>query len=135
MMSRDQTEEVCPYSSVNLEMEQDNMYGSKPSLLYHTQDRYTKLGMPSEPQRGHSQSMCDLTSTSPSRASPDNHKEWMSQIKQDLEKFSAAGSSGKGEGAGSKVASVPKVSSRWSQFMDGDGEGVASTNEEREGGI
>lgn len=99
---------------------------SSKSMLCHQQDRYTKLGMPSE-QQSHSHSMCDLLSGSPS--SPDSHREWMSLIKQDLEKFST--SSGKNQESrvqsAASTKTAPKVS-KWSQFLcEVDGEDVTTT--------
>lgn len=114
LVSHDQGEEVCPYSSINEQMQSDHV-GTSNSMLFHHQDRYTKLGVATE-QQSHSHSMYDLSS---SPSSPDNHKEWMSQIKQDLEPFSQPSSSS-GQGGGSRVQSATntgKVSSRWSQFM------------------
>ena len=76
--------------------------------MYFHPNRYTKLDTPSlskvDQADSHSRSMFDLSSA-PS-ASPDNHKEWMSEIKKDLEQF-----------YNSSTSSIPKVSSRWSQFM------------------
>lgn len=115
-------EEVCPYSSVTHPIEWDHTNSSE------YQDRYTKLGMLSEDQ-GHSHSMFDLSSTSP--CGPDNHREWMDQIRQDLEPFSqqqqsGAAGNGSSEGSGRSSAGVQggakdtvKASSRWSKFMEG----------------
>ncbi len=149
-MSNDQTEKVCPYSSVNQEFFDDQALGVATTTTASSciLDRYTKLDPPSYPsqqqqqqqqqQSGphgrHSQSMFNLSSI-PS-GSLGNHKERISQIKQDLEQFSChhqdhhgnkvAMDTGRAQpqsgGSGStnsdnNMKSIPKISSRWSQFM------------------
>lgn len=119
---------MCPYSSVNLQVQSsldDLLCGvaekSRP-------DRYTKLDTPTSNQHtgGHSHSMMDLSTSSPVGAT--NHKEWMSEIKKDLEQFSQNhGKRGAKQPADMADRSIdeqriPKVSSRWSQFMCEDDE-------------
>lgn len=148
---------MSPYSSVSQQMEAilDNRVTSSNSDVFH-QDRYTKLDMPThlheQQTTGHSHSMFDLSSGSPSAGSPGNHKEWVSQIKQDLKQFSRAqgddsGASPAREGEGSGVqgkteqgSAIPRISSRWSQFVcekddsESEGEvGVLSAGNGRSG--
>lgn len=132
-LSAYEQEEACPYSSINLhlQMESDHDLMSSKSMYFHP-NRYTKLDTPStslskvEQADSHSHSMFDLSSA-PS-VSPDNHmhKEWMSEIKRDLEQFSQDHNS-----RTSSKKSIPKVSSRWSQFMCEEDE---SESEEEVGG-
>jgi hypothetical protein len=98
----------------------DARAGSK-SMRFRS-DRYTRLDMPDHDEigwtEGHSRSMQDLSSSSPA-----NHKEWMSKIKKDLDQFSREQGKGEAPSAvdGSPESSdrsqIPKVSSRWNQFM------------------
>ena len=105
-------EEVCPYSSVNLQMEStlDDLRSAK-STYFHP-NRYTKLDEPEMEQ--HSRSMLDLPSAS--STSPANHKEWMSEIKKDLDQFSQEQGT-KQPNAAEEGTRIPQLSSRWSQFM------------------
>lgn len=118
-------EMVCPYSSINLQMESaldDHCVGDMPSAKSRP-DRYTKLDTPTynQPEQRHSHSMLDLSATS--AGGPTSHKDRMSEIRKDLEQFSQAhGKRGAKQPANMTDRSteeqrIPKVSSRWSQFM------------------
>lgn len=106
------------------------------SMYFHHPDRYTKLDDMDTPicsniehASGHSHSMFDLSSRSPpASSSPGHHREWMSKIKKDLEQFSSSREHHKEEGGSNPDKKIPKVSARWSQFMD------ESDDEEEVGG-
>lgn len=107
-------ENVCPYSSINLQMESDlgdDHHSSRP-------DRYTKLATYEQHASGHSHSMLELP-TSSCNSPTTNHKEWMSEIKRDLEQFSQEhGKMGAEQpDKSTDEQRIPTVSSRWSQFM------------------
>lgn len=123
MQTCDQSENICPYSSVNQQMETrlDDNLDSKSLYSPRPPDRYTKLDGPcflynSEQGSAHSLSLSDLSSTSP--GSSVNHKERMVQIKQDLQQFS-----NESEQSRRNERTIPQVSSRWSQFMCEDDSG------------
>lgn len=145
LASHDPTTDMCPYSSVNPEFfdSQTPRHRASSSDRYSKLDSpYEKQ----EQQRGrsHSHSLTNPSSISfeTSGTSPANHKERIAQIKQDLEQFSAdhpaevaanmrhsethpPGSvkdMGHSEthlpaSGGNNDKSIPKVSTRWSQFM------------------
>ena len=132
---------ISPYSSINIEANfpaapSSVSIGTAPlcsaKSMYFSPDRYTKLeedystsciqspfsrGMPTN-----TQSMYNLTSPT----STGNHKEKMEKIKQELQKFSKECKPSKKTAAGRD--GIPKVSSRWSQFMCED-----DSNSEEEG--
>ena len=150
LTSRDRATDMCPYSSVN----QEFFDCQRPTL---NSDRYSKLDPPSyspfeeqeQQTSGHNHSSCHSHSmtnlSSFSSESPTNHKEWIAQIKQDLEQFSATemgysethppghskdtGHSKTHPPSGTEHSitstpagnngdkSIPKISTRWSQFM------------------
>lgn len=126
-------EDVSPYSCVNVQMESalDSEAVTSSKSMYFYPDRYTKLDiLETERQAdGHSRSMFDLPSVS--SASPANHKEWMSEIKKDLEQFSQEQSKRGAKQPGAVDGSTDKkqIPSRWSQFMC---EGDKSTSESEE---
>lgn len=81
--------------------------------MYFHPNRYTKLDESDAEQ--HSRSMLDLPSAS--STSPVNHKEWISEIKKDLDQFSQEQGGTKQPNAAEDEKRIPRVSSRWSQFM------------------
>jgi len=135
---------VSPYSSVNFE----TTFQAAPSSslcstksMYFSPDRYTKLeedystcvqspfsrGMPAN-----TQSMYNLTTPT----STSDHKEKMEKIKQELQKFSKKECMANSKKAAAGKVGIPKVSSRWSQFMceeDSNSEDESSKTKERGG--
>lgn len=137
-------EQVCPYSSVNQDMKdfsdtRSSLSGAKSMYFIHP-DRYTRLeDTPTFPSSSAwtsvsrnqpclAQSMFNLSaaaaaSSSTSSTLPVDHKERMELIKQDLQRFSRrecvekSSKEPRSEGASEELGSIPRVSSRWSQFM------------------
>lgn len=131
-------EKVCPYSIVSKEMEnkmddhEDKLLGSKSMSDFPPSDRYRKLEEDSFVY-GTSTVNCfeaaSTTSTSSlttgtSPPSTTNHKDSMARIREDISRYKCQGLSveEKGGEASSTLASkdertIPKVSSKWSQFM------------------
>ena len=149
-------EKVYPYSCVSQEME-DKLTNSRSTYDSPVSDRYRKLednsfvystgddllllGTPAN-LSGSAGSI--MTGTSPS--SPSNHKDSMAKIREDISRYKcenppqtkakAKGEEGRGnttEELPRKETVIPKVSSKWTQFMcEEDSDGEEGDNEEEQ---
>ena len=153
---------MYPYSCVSQEMEDklddhtDKLTNSRSTYDSPVSDRYRKLendsfvystgddlllGAPSNLSGSAGNIM---TGTSPS--SPSNHKDTMAKIREDISRYKcenpppakAREEGGHGSGGNTteelprKETAIPKVSSKWTQFMcEEDSEGEEGDNEEQ----
>ena len=128
-------ERVYPYSCVSQEMEgklddhTDKLTSSRSSFEFPHSDRYRKLdddsfvygvgdGLSTSPSQSLSLPSNLLTGVSPS--SPSNHKDSMARIREDISRYKYEGPplrDDRGAEEQTKETSIPKVSSKWSQFM------------------
>lgn len=129
-------EKVYPYSCVSQEMEgklddhTDKLTSSVSAFDFPLSDRYRKLDDDSfvydsgdilSPSPTHSPSVRKLI-TGTASSSPSNHKDSMARIREDISRYKYHDpplrvENGTVGHTGAKVTTIPKVSSKWTQFM------------------
>ena len=128
---------VYPYSCVSQEMEDklgdhtDRLTSSRQPLDLPTPDRYRKLDNDSFVYATGAGDFSDAAASSllsngvtlgTSPSSPSNHKDRMAKIKEDISRYKCDAPPARERGGGTSVVNkedmvIPKVSSKWTQFM------------------